>query len=293
MSRNSPTQGFRAAAWRRSKPQGKSFIQDAFTLIELLVVIAIVAILAGLLLPALATAKDLARRIQCVSNQKQMVLAWEMYPVDNRERLVLNGGTGGSLLSPYLWVFGGNHGDPQTLTNRQYLVGANYALFSPYLRPAEIFKCPADRSLWPVRGLGDVFELRSYGMNVYLGTPAANVQMPLALNSAYKVYMKTSELARDPSVNRFVFIDANPASICTPGFGVDMVSDVFVHYPSTFHRGLGVVSFGDGHVEPHKWLDARTKKGLPGGATYIPHNDPSPNNQDLKWIREHTTVLKQ
>jgi hypothetical protein len=55
---------------------------------------------------------------------------------------------------------------------------------------------------------------------------------------------------------------------------------------------LGVVSFGDGHVEPHKWLDARTKKGLPGGAAYIPHNDPSPNNPDLKWIRERTTVRK-
>ena len=171
-------------------------------------------------------------------------------------------------------------------------MGAGNALFAPYLKPAEIYKCPADRSRWPVRGLGDVFELRSYALNVYLGTPNANVQMPLSLNPAYKVYMKTSELARDPSVNRFVFIDANPASICTPAFGVDMAVDVFVHYPSSFHRGSGVVSFADGHVEGHKWLDARTRKALPGGATYIPHNDSSPNNQDLKWIRERTTVRK-
>jgi prepilin-type N-terminal cleavage/methylation domain-containing protein len=269
--------------------------RGAFTLIELLVVIAIIAILAAMLLPVLAKAKDEARRIVCINNEKQIILTWCMYPGDNGERLVLNGGDANDTSSyAHLWVYGGNHGDPQSLTDPNYLIGPTYALFAPYLKTVDPYKCPADRSTWPVGGM-NVPEQRSYAMNVYLGTiTAGTISSPFLqfMSTSYRIYMKTSELHSAPPANRFVFIDVNPASICTPAFGVSMDSDVWVHYPSSFHRGLGVVSFADGRVESHKWLDPRTKKGLPAGQQMIPHGDPSPGNQDLYWVRARTTSLK-
>jgi len=265
----------------------------AFTLVELLVVIAVIAVLAALLLPALAGARAQAYRIDCVNNEKQLIAAWAIYAGDNNDVLVLNGGDNAiASTRPHLWVFGGNHGAPETLTNQLYLLGANYALFAPLLPGEQIYKCPADLSTWPLwtspLRKNYVPEMRSYAMNSYIGIVPSTTISPLSISANFKTYLKSSQIAVDSPVNRFVFMDVNPANICTPGFGVDMNLNYWIHYPSGLHGQRAVIAFADGHVEPHRWRDARTMPQL-GSGSYIGHGTPAAGNLDLSWIAERTT----
>src|SRR5258705_497359 len=200
-------------SWRSASRQG-------FNLIELLVVVAVIAILAGMLLPALSQARHQARNSQCINNQRQLLLTWHLYNGDNRELAVANGhGPAGSSIAlsgamsevttTKFWVPGDDHFYYPAFTNAQWLTDSRNAMFAPYLRSAAIYKCPEDKSFIQVPGVGKFPHVRSYSMNAYVGW-AVN---PDELNSHYRVFTTTAAMVGPSPANIFVFQDVHPDNI--------------------------------------------------------------------------------
>jgi prepilin-type N-terminal cleavage/methylation domain-containing protein len=263
---------FRNVSLTASVKIGAVDSQDGFTLIELLVVIAIIAILAAMLLPTLASAKEKARRANCISNLKQWGLSIQMYAQDNGDGMPRDGmsstsvypgsGNDGTPLDPFAWF----NALPGYLSEHPLSFYAsqpggnplnkfppfNYDAQTPYTASSRIWECPsasmtvATASGGTLQG-GGANGFFSYNMNIDL--KRANVS-PYTAVIPYPTMPKLTSFQRPTAVVFLfdcVFDPVTEIVNGSPGFNSVNPANRQNSFASRHTKG-GCINFFDGHA---------------------------------------------
>jgi prepilin-type N-terminal cleavage/methylation domain-containing protein len=279
-----------------------------FTLIELLVVIAIIALLLSVMVPSLRIAKEYAAAAVCLTNQKNLCLAWTMYAEDNKSLLV-----GGSTYSaghnkptPYRWTerplnYDTDNADTNNttvpLSMETRINGIRAGKLFPYTQDPELYHCPADRTFvknpeplavyrsYAIGGLmnGEDFAERNGGINAPIS------RYRVVGNRTLRVATKMNQITSPGS--KFVFVEEDVAQkgqqwnaggfVLMEGGNAQSWWD----WPAYFHNDSSTLGFADGHGERIRWQDSRTIRLMKEGET--PDNNKVSaglNNEDLQFL---------
>lgn len=281
-------------------------------MIELLVVIAIVALLAALLLPSLARAKQKASQVNCLGNLKQFGLALQLYSGENEEFYPPNPDDG-NLVPGHNWCAGFAGAGDSAEFNPDVLLDANTCLFAPFLSgERNLWRCPSD--LRSGRYAGSNVSLagmivpaaRTYAMNQTIGTicpgydqnlghrgaPELSANAPWLdghqthrRNQPYQTCGKATSFTTLGPASVWTFVEEDCQGQNDAAFAVSIALPQWVDWPATYHAMSCNFTFADGHSEMHKWVDGSTKSPLHGG-----HKAIAGDQTDWRWVTAHTST---
>ncbi len=210
-----------------------------FTLIELLVVIAIIAILAAILFPVFARAREKARQTSCLSNTKQLILAFVAYASDYDNKL------------PRIYYAGPSHTLPDGATTSTYFRWDE--VIYPYVKNSQVYQCPSN----PEHMTWDGWTTVNYPYNYYNVGLVSGSSTGLRLN--YLVHPAEFLVICDGSsyiAHPFAGAGANPALRTDPG------GHYYVDAVKAWHNDGTNVALADGHSKWFTYTEVITNRDM-------------------------------